>query len=91
MRRSLVGSSTELASILNRHRFQLEAGAHGNRALQADWNELGPDSFEFEILDRLQPRDEPSYDPREDLSVLRKIWVEKLVVPRQLDFPGSDN
>lgn len=79
MRKSLVGTSTDLPSILNRHRFQLENGSHANRALQADWNALGPEGFEFEVLDRLEPRDEPTYDPREDLSVLRTIRVEELV------------
>lgn len=77
--RSFVGTSTDLPSILNRHRFQLENGAHANRALQADWNALGPAAFELEVLDRLEPREEPTWDPREDLSVLRQIWIEKLV------------
>lgn len=78
-RKSLVGTSTDLPGILNRHRFQLENGAHANRALQADWNALGPEGFELEVLDRLEPVDEPTRDPREDLAVLRQIWVEKLV------------
>jgi hypothetical protein len=79
MRRSFLGSSADLPGILNRHRFQLELGSHANRALQADWNALGPDGFAFDVLDRLEPRDEPAYDPREDLAVLREIWAEKLV------------
>lgn len=79
MRRSLVGSSADLPSILNRHRFQLEHGSHSNKALQADWKALGPASFVFEILDRLEPRDEPGYDPREDLAVLLEIRAEELV------------
>lgn len=79
MRKSLVGSSVDLPGILNRHRFQLENGSHANKALQSDWNALEPGSFVFEVLDRLQPGDEPAYDPREDLSVLREIWVERLV------------
>ena len=36
-------------------------------------------AFAFEVLDRLQPADDPAYDPREDLSVLRAIWTEKLI------------
>ncbi len=79
MRKSLVGSSVDLPGILNRHRFQLENGSHANKALQSDWNALDPASFVFEILDHLQPKDESNYDPREDLSVLREIWAEKLV------------
>ena len=79
MRKSLVGSSTDVPSMLNRLRFQLENGMHAGKALQTDWNALGPASFAFEVLDRLQPKDEPTYDPGEDLSVLRDLWTEKLV------------
>lgn len=33
------------------HRADLKSGRHGNRALQQDWVELGPDVFSFEILE----------------------------------------
>jgi hypothetical protein len=79
MRKSLVASSADLASMLNRLRFQLQNGPHKDSALQRDWNELGPTGFAFEVLDYLQPKDEPTYDPREDLSVLKELWTEKLV------------
>jgi hypothetical protein len=38
--RSLVGSSVNLPAILNRHRADLKMGAHRNRDLQRDWDEL---------------------------------------------------
>jgi hypothetical protein len=76
--KSLIGSSVNLPAILNRQRFQLEAGSHPNRALQKDWNDLGPGSFEFETLDTLKPRCEPGYDPAEDLHVLEEMWIERL-------------
>lgn len=76
--RSLVGVSVDLPSILNRHRAELRLGSHTNRALQQDWNELGPDAFEFEILDTLEPPDRPDYDPTDDLGVLEALWLEKL-------------
>ena len=50
---SVIGSSSDLTSALNRHRAQLEMGGHPDRTLQAEWDALGPDSFEFEILDTL--------------------------------------
>ena len=53
-------------------------GGHRNRELQKDWNEMGPDVFEFEILDTLERRDGPDYDPTEDLQLLEELWVEKL-------------
>jgi hypothetical protein len=77
-KKSLVGSTTDLPGILNRHRFQLKMGSHADRELQADWKELGPDAFAFEELDRLEPKDEPGDDPRADLEVLRDMWIERL-------------
>lgn len=76
--RSLVGSTVNLPGMLNRQRFQLEHGSHPDRELQRDWDELGPDAFEFEALDRLEPRAEPAYDPTEDLRVLKEMWLENL-------------
>ena len=76
--RSLVGSSANLPGMLNRVRFQLENGSHPDAELQADWGELGPGAFEFEVLDRLEPQDEPAYDPTEDLQILKEMWLHKL-------------
>jgi hypothetical protein len=76
--RSLVGVSIDLPAILNRHRAQLRFNTHSNRALQSDWNELGPDAFEFEILDTLTPIDRPDYDPTDDLEALGDLWIERL-------------
>jgi hypothetical protein len=77
--RSIVGSSADLPSILNRERASLRLGAHRNSALQKDWNSLGPDAFAFEVLDTLSlPDDVPNYDPTEDLKVLESMWLERL-------------
>ena len=61
--KSLIGSSVNLPGMLNRQRFQLEHGSHPDRELQSDWKTLGPGAFEFEVLDRLRPRDEPGLRP----------------------------
>lgn len=76
--RSLVGSSVDVPAMLNRQRFQLGAGGHPDRALQADWNESGADAFVFETLDTLEPSDEPGWDPAVDLRALEAMWLEKL-------------
>lgn len=77
----LVAASTDLPSILNRHRAQLGMGGHSSRELQADWNELGADSFVFEVLDTLPHPESPGYDPIEDLTTLEDLWLEKLSLP----------
>jgi hypothetical protein len=81
--KSLIGSSTDLTAVLNRQQAQLRFGGHPDRRLQADWNALGPDAFVFEVLDTLEPRDEPDYDAGTELDALEQLWLEKLA-------PGGD-
>ena len=76
--KSQVGASVNLPGTLNRLRFQLKGGLHPDAELQRDWNRLGADAFEFEVLDQLSPKKEPDYDPIEDLGVLTEMWIEKL-------------
>lgn len=73
-----VGSSMDLTAIFNRIRFQLSAGAHPVKALEADWKVLGSSKFEFEVLEELVPRDDPGYSFTSDLEVLEDLWLEKL-------------
>lgn len=76
--KALVGSSVNLPAILRRHRFQLEAAMHQNRTLQADWQAYGPEAFEFEVLDVLEPADRSDYNPADDLQALEELWLDKL-------------
>jgi hypothetical protein len=75
---SLVAAHTDVNAILNRHLAQLRMSAHPNRALQADWNAHGQESFVFEVLDTLTPSDDPAYDAADDLAALEDMWLEKL-------------
>ena len=79
---SIVAASMDLPSTLNRHRAQLRLGAHPTRALQAAWNEHGPDSIVFEILDTLPPPKEPDASPFDDLVVLEDLWLDKMASTR---------
>lgn len=74
----LVVGALNLPGIINRHQFELRAGSHKNRELQADWSELGGDRFIFEILDELTPSSSPDADPRADLLALEDLWLDKL-------------
>src|SRR4051812_43515098 len=74
---ALIGSSVDLTAILNRHRAALRMGAHANKTLQKHWNELGPDAFEFEVLDTLTPPDTPGYKPANDLRELEQLWIDR--------------
>jgi len=77
--RSLVGTSRDLPSMLNRQRFQLDHGSHPNRALQEDWNRLGQEAFVLEVLDTLDPADRSESDLVDDLAVLEQLWLDKLL------------
>ena len=56
----LLGTSLNLPGALNRLRFELTQGVHRKfPALQEDWNRLGAEAFSFEVLDVLEPPEEP--------------------------------
>ncbi len=83
--RWLIGASLDVPAMLNRQRFQLEAGSHPNATLQREWRQFGAEAFAFETLDLLAPREEPGWDPAADLRTLEALWRERL---RQLYGPG---
>ncbi|HXM36878.1 MAG TPA: GIY-YIG nuclease family protein [Pyrinomonadaceae bacterium] len=72
-----VASGIDLKGIINSHRFQLGAGTHRNQALQSDWNKQGQGGFAFEILDQMNPADDPR-NSRRDLVSLEGLWLKKL-------------
>ena len=73
-----IDSSNNIPGKINRHNFALNAGLHASKALQADWNEFGEAAFEFETVEPLEPREDPSYDYRSDLATLEELWLEKI-------------
>ena len=74
----LLGSSLNLEGPLNRHKFMLKIGSHTNKALQKDWDELGPDNFVFEILEEVKVVDSPNFNLGDELTLLEMLWLEKL-------------
>ncbi len=48
------------------------------RVRNNNFNALGEEKFFFEVLDRLQPRENPDYDYGMDLQALESMWLEKL-------------
>lgn len=73
----LIGSALNLPGAINSNRFQLNAGSHPNKMLQAEWRECGSDGFSFEIVDELAATEGPSHDYRADLEFLEEFWLEK--------------
>ena len=73
-----LGSSLNLHGKSNSFKFQLKSGLHVNSELQKDYNEFGDDNIVFEIVDLLEPKEDPTYDYRDDLKVFLELWMEKL-------------
>lgn len=73
-----IGSSKNLHGKSNSYKFQLNSGLHMNRELQEDYTKYGEENFSFEVLDTLEPKDDPAYKYDEDLKTLEDLWLEKL-------------
>ncbi len=70
-----IGQSENLDGIFNRIKFQLNAGCHNQKDLQADWNESGSEKFEFEVLEELEIRE--NLEIKKELEFLEDLWLEK--------------
>jgi group I intron endonuclease len=76
--KSYVGYSTDLPARMNRHKMELKFGSHRNNALRGEWELFGETSFEFEILDELEPGENKNSDLRDELRILSEMWIRKL-------------
>jgi hypothetical protein len=56
---------------------QLVMGMHVNAELQKDWNELGPESFSYEVLEKKDANGH--IDKKWELKQMEKQWLEKLL------------
>ncbi len=73
-----IGVSKNLNGKINSCRFQLKNGSYIITELQADYNKYGEENFSFDVIDRLEPKEDLTYDYTEDLAVLEEMWLEKL-------------
>jgi hypothetical protein len=75
--RVFLGSAKNLRGPLNRHKFLLSIGNHPIRALQEDWARYGADAFSFEVVAKVEPKDEPGFDAEHELERLEREWVAR--------------
>jgi group I intron endonuclease len=80
----LIGSSKNLPARKNRFEMELSFGNITNKELMQDVKQSGKENFVFEVLDYLEPKEDPSYNYSEDLKTLEELWIEKLL-------PFNDN
>jgi hypothetical protein len=76
-KRAYIDASLNLNGAMNRHRFELTMKTHRNRELQQDWLAHGAESFSFEVIDTIKPRDEPDIDYRGELAALLDMWRDE--------------
>ena len=73
-----IGSSMNLPGSLNGSRFKLNANAHPNRQLQADWNRYGPAAFSFEVIETINPDKIDEADWQKAVAALEEKWLAEL-------------
>ncbi|QGZ38696.1 hypothetical protein IP92_00950 [Pseudoduganella flava] len=79
--RAIVAGSTDVNGALNRHRFELKMKMHRDAELQRDWAAHGEAGVEFQVLDVIEPRDDPAFDLKHELATLAAMWREELGLP----------
>jgi group I intron endonuclease len=73
-----IGSSMNLSGRENRFELEFTMGITIDHLLQKDFQDYGRDNFTFEVIDSLEPKEDPAYDYKEDLRTLEELWIEKL-------------
>lgn len=73
-----LAGSLNLSSGVNRNRFQLEMGKHPNDELQADWKRCGPDAFQIDILETIEPPKDGTRLTSDDIQERLKFWLDDL-------------
>lgn len=78
-----LGISTDTRVGFNRHRFQLPAKLHPNKALQALWDQYGGSEFEYSVAKVLK-YDDPKEDQTEKLEELLEQCLAELPQAQRL-------
>ena len=79
--RRLIGSTTELEKVFNRHLFQLRMGVHPAKSMQADWNEHGAEAFVCEVLEQIKEPESalrPGPEASQKLDEMLEKWIADL-------------
>jgi hypothetical protein len=76
--RVLLGSGLDLHAPLNRVAFELDTAMCRLPDMRADLATFGRGSFEIEVLETIEPGDDPDFDPKAELEVLEKKYLAML-------------
>lgn len=73
-----VASAKNIPARINRHKMELQFGSDNIKELQEDYNKYGVDNISYEVVDYLEPKDDPAFNYKEELDLLEEMWIEKL-------------
>ena len=76
--RVLLGSGLDLHAPLNRVAFELDMAMCRDVEMKRDLETFGRDSFVIEVLEKVEPRDDPDYSPKEELEILERKYLALL-------------
>lgn len=72
-----IDSSADVQGAINRMQFELKLGSHRRHALQADFKVSAGKALQFDILERIRKKDDPSWNLQEALEQARTLWREE--------------
>ena len=73
-----LGSALDLHGPLNRIEFELKMGSWRDRRLQEDFTRHGRDKFTFEVLEQVEPSQDPGFDVEQALARLEERYAAAL-------------
>ena len=84
--RALVAGSTHVQGTLKRHQFELRYGRHRNAKLVLNWVQHGDSNFLFEVLDMVNPSEDPAFNAAQELAMLVRLWRQEIPRHGELGF-----
>ena len=73
-------ASRNVPGAINRLGFELRLRQHRHAPLQQAWDRLGEEGVRIEVLQMVQERHEPGFDPDAELAMLLELWSEEAAV-----------
>jgi hypothetical protein len=73
-----LGSTLNMRGPLNRVEFELQLGSSWIPGLQEDYNRYGKDNFSFEVVELVEPNDDPEFNVERQLEKLEREYEAAL-------------
>jgi hypothetical protein len=76
--RVLLGSGLDLHAPLNRVAFELDMAMCRNVGMKHDLQTFGRNSFTIEVLETVEPGNDPDFNPERELEILEQKYLALL-------------